>query len=281
MLQNTKLFDSLLNVNRSFAERLVNAIKKIAANLRNFFKENPLEAKTEYGQALLEAMNKVENRVQELWDKAVAEGIRAENKESGGVKNDNRNSSSSFNEYSVSSAIWEALDHADKHHDNLIKVGQMPRYIQSLLGISGEFYVQRNHTYENTVKKEQAISEGRYDEHAHYHGFGVDKMTNAIMSIEHPVMTINDTKDNENPTVVMILDVKGNNDTPIYAAFSFYTNRPINGKFNVKPHIVLTIAEREWFEGEGRDKSYEEIIRDAIKYKKVIDFDAKKETSCQ
>lgn len=78
-------------------------------------------------------------------------------------------------------------------------------------------------------------------------------------------MTINDTKDNENPKVVMILDVKGNIDTPIYAAFSFYTNRPINGKFKVKPHIVLTIAEIEWFEGEGRDKSYEEIIREAIK----------------
>lgn len=81
MLQKSKLFDNLLNVNRSFAERLVNAIKKIATNLRNFFKENPLEAKTEYGQALLEAMNKVENRVQELWDKAVAEGIRAEKAE--------------------------------------------------------------------------------------------------------------------------------------------------------------------------------------------------------
>ncbi len=90
MLQNTKLFENLINVNRSFAERLVNAIKKIAANLRNFFKENPLEAKTEYGQALLEAMNKVENRVQELWDEAVAQGIRAENKESGSVKSKDR-----------------------------------------------------------------------------------------------------------------------------------------------------------------------------------------------
>lgn len=60
----------------------VNAVKKTAANLRNFFKENPLEAKTEYGQALLEAMNKAENRVQELWDKAVAEGIRADKAES-------------------------------------------------------------------------------------------------------------------------------------------------------------------------------------------------------
>ena len=38
------------------------------------------------GKALQEAMSKVENRVQELWDEAVAQGIRAENKESGSKK---------------------------------------------------------------------------------------------------------------------------------------------------------------------------------------------------
>ena len=32
------------------------------------------------GKALQEAMSKVENRVQDLWDEAVAQGIRAENK---------------------------------------------------------------------------------------------------------------------------------------------------------------------------------------------------------
>lgn len=181
-----------------------------------------------------------------------------------------------LNEYAVSSAVWDALDHEDKHHDNLIKIGVMPRYIQSLLGISGDFYIQRNHTYENTVTAEQAKKDGRYSAKAHYHALGIDKMTRAIMSIEHPIMTIDDTRDNGYPAIVMILDEVGNNGAPIYAAFGFYVNRPINGKHNIKPHIVLTIAERDWFKGEGRDKSYEELIQNAIEQKKVIDYDAKK-----
>lgn len=78
MLQNSKLLEKLAAEDYNLAEKLINAIKKAIESLRNFFKDNPLEAKTEYGQALLEAMNKVENRVQELWDKAVAEGIRAD-----------------------------------------------------------------------------------------------------------------------------------------------------------------------------------------------------------
>ena len=86
MLQNSKLLENLINENKSFAEKLIEAIKKAIANLRAFFEENNLEAKTEYGKALSEAMNKVENRVQELWDKAVAEGIRAEKVENGGEK---------------------------------------------------------------------------------------------------------------------------------------------------------------------------------------------------
>ena len=89
MLQNSKLLEKLATEDYNLAEKLINAIKKAIENLRNFFKENPLEAKTEYGQALLEAMNKVENRVQELWDKAVAEGIRAD-------KAENRNNTTQF-----------------------------------------------------------------------------------------------------------------------------------------------------------------------------------------
>lgn len=83
MLQNSKLFENLINENRNFAQKLIDAIKKAIAELRAYFKDNDLQAKTEYGQALFEAMDKVENRVQELWDKAVAEGIKAEKAESG------------------------------------------------------------------------------------------------------------------------------------------------------------------------------------------------------
>ena len=67
-----------LNYDKSFAERFINAVKRAIEKLRQFFKDNPTYARTEYGKALQDAMSKVENRVQELWDEAVAQGIRAD-----------------------------------------------------------------------------------------------------------------------------------------------------------------------------------------------------------
>ena len=75
--------------------------------------------------------------------------------------------------------------------------------------------------------------------------------------------------------VVMLLDVYGTNGAPLYAAMSFYSDKPINGKFNKKPHVVLTVSERNWHEdGEGR-KGYDEIVGKAVAKGKVIDFDMK------
>ena len=83
LLNDSKVFEKLFNADKTLAEKFINAVKRAIEKLRQFFKENPTYARTEYGKALQEAMSKVENRVQELWDEAVAQGIRAENKESG------------------------------------------------------------------------------------------------------------------------------------------------------------------------------------------------------
>ena len=45
--------------------------------------------------------------------------------------------------------------------DNLILMSKMPRFVEEKLGIAGDFYVYRDHLYENTVSKERAIEEGR------------------------------------------------------------------------------------------------------------------------
>ena len=82
-LYDSKVFEKQFNADKTLAEKFINAVKRAIEKLRQFFKENPTYARTEYGKALQEAMSKVENRVQELWDEAVAQGIRAENKESG------------------------------------------------------------------------------------------------------------------------------------------------------------------------------------------------------
>ena len=89
LLNDSKVFEKLFNADKTLAEKFINAVKRAIEKLRQFFKENPTYARTEYGKALQEAMSKVENRVQELWDEAVAQGIRAENKNAatkGGIK---------------------------------------------------------------------------------------------------------------------------------------------------------------------------------------------------
>lgn len=66
----------------------------------------------------------------------------------------------------------------------------------------------------------------------------------------------------------------------MYGVLSFYSKQGINGVFTQKPHIVLTIAERSFYQEGGR-AGYNEIIENAIKEGRILDYDAKKEMTCQ
>ena len=83
-----------------------------------------------------------------------------------------------YDEWDVSAALDDALDHADSGDDNMIRVGEMPHFISDMLGIEGDFYIYRNHAYENMVSREQAIKDGRpvtrNGEVIHFHDLGVD-----------------------------------------------------------------------------------------------------------
>lgn len=94
------------------------------------------------------------------------------------------------------------------------------------------------------------------------------------MALENPLMTIATKTDKGNPAVIMLLPVEGNIGTPLYAVLSFYTNKPINGEYTRKPHIVLTIEERSAVEDGGRS-GWSDIIDNAIKEKRVLSFDKK------
>lgn len=125
------------------------------------------------------------------------------------------------------------------------------------------------------VSRDKAIQDGRpvvrKGEAVHFHDLGMEKMTDAVMALENPIMTISTKTPEGNPAVIMILPVNGKNKTPLYAVLSFYSNRPINGDLSKKPRIVLTIAEREFFGSKNRS-GYAEIVRDAVKDGRVIDF---------
>ena len=180
-----------------------------------------------------------------------------------------------FSESTVWGAIGEAFDHQDAGDDNLILVSKMPRYITEKFGIEGDMYIYRDHAYENMVSEEDAIAAGRKTTRGrrkiHFHNLGMQKMADALLSIEHPIMTIDDTLKEGNPQVVMILPELGNNDAPLYAALSFYTDSKINGRFERLPHIVLTVAERDYFGTEDRP-GWSELISKAIEENRVLDY---------
>ena len=184
-----------------------------------------------------------------------------------------------YDEWDVREALDDALDHADHGYDNLIKVGNMPNFITDLTGIEGEFYIYRNHAYENMVSKRDAEKANRPTvrggNEIHFHNLGKQKMIDAILSLENPIMTIADSEEFGNPEIVMVLPVCGNNDSPLYAALSFYSNTHIKGKWTKKPHIVLTISERGMI-AEGGYDGHLEVINKAIESGNVLSYDKQK-----
>ena len=219
----------------------------------------------------------------EVWSMAITDEMKESVLTDGQVMYSLPKDSSSYKEpayqeWDVQAALYDAMDHADESNDNLIRVGNMPKYITEKLGIEGDFYIYRNHAYENMVSREQAIKDGRpvtrKGVRIHFHDFGVDTMTEAILSLENPTMTIATKTAEGNPAVIMLLPVKGKNKAPLYAVLSFYSNRKINGDYSRRPHIVLTIAERDFFGSKGRG-GYAEIVGTAVKDGRVIDYNKK------
>ena len=242
------------------------------------------------GKFQLKSATELEQEVQELKKERRKAGVAIS--ESGRVKakttaregdGEGRYQLKSFSEQAVSTALYDALSEKATRQNQLIPVSVMPRYISEKLGIGGDIYIQRDHAYENMVSKEQAIQDGRptqrKGENVHFHDLGVEKMTRAIMSINEPTMTISTKTKDGNPAVIMMLPEYGNNNAPLYAVLSFYSRKTISPENReTRPHVVLTIAERNFFEEGGR-YGWADVIKRAINEGTVIDFNKKERSS--
>ena len=181
-------------------------------------------------------------------------------------------------DYEVEIAIADAMDHGDSGYDNLIRVGRMPRFVRNLVGIDGDFYLYRNHAYENIVSEKRAKQDGRQTvrngKKIHFHAIGEAKMVQAIMSLENPVLTIGERTRHGNPAIKMVLPITAENGLPLYAALSFYDPQNINGKFGRRAHIVLTISDGILYSN-GDHEGYVESINRAIADGNVLSYDKK------
>ena len=284
MMENGNLFEDFAKENRSAAKKLLDALKAFIAKVKSLFR-----SKTAQDRAAQDAYGKSMAQLEQcaaLWQKAYdAAGKQAQKAKTAAREGDGegRYQLKSFSEQAVSTALYDALSEKATRQNQLIPVSVMPRYISEKLGIGGDIYIQRDHAYENMVSKEQAIQDGRptqrKGENVHFHDLGVEKMTRAIMSINEPTMTISTKTKDGNPAVIMMLPEYGNNNAPLYAVLSFYSRKTISPENReTRPHVVLTIAERNFFEDGGR-VGWAELIRNAVKEGRVLDFNKKERSS--
>lgn len=289
----------------AFINRFVAEVKALAKKIAG---KNPearamLEHEADWGESIIQEYNRL------MEEAGKRERGRTERKETGETwysKKNNKNSNKkteqqnesgkdtgkenkkrpqneyqqpAYTEEDVYAALYDILSHKDEGDDNLVRMGEIPRYFTRLLGMQGEFYLYRNHAYENMVSEEQAKEEGRYTgKGQHFHQIGLEKMHGALMGLEHPIMTIATQTSEGNPAVIMLLDEKGNNGAPLYAVFSFYAKRAINGNWSRRPHIVLSVYERDYFGTDARP-GLMESVRNAVEQGRVLDFDTTKRES--
>lgn len=281
MLDDAALFAKFSKENRTAAQKLLDSLKEFLNKVRGLFtgKYRDMAAQEAYGKDFAE-LEDIAKQWQAAFD--AAERQAEKTKTAAGEGDGVRFSLKSFSEQAVSTALYDALNEKATRQNQLIPVSVMPRYISEKLGINGDIYIQRDHAYENMVSKAQAIQDGRptqrKGEDVHFHDLGVEKMTRAIMSIDEPTMTISTKTRGGNPAVIMMLPEYGSNYAPLYAVLSFYSNKSLNGDFSARPHVILTIAERNFFENGGR-VGWDAVVRNAIKDGRVLDYNKKERSS--
>jgi len=286
MLRDSNAITELAQQNRTLAEKIRDFIQDLIDRIKAAFEDVDIKNDA----AIYDAARAIEGEYEDilkLWDEALkvaaetgsaVRSMEAETEAMPAAAQNVQNmqwENQTLQEHEVLTAVYDVLDHADDGDDNLVKVGRMPKFVRVLTGIDGDFYVYRDHLYEDIKTHEEAVKEGRARRRGNFHGIGTEKVIQAIMSLENPAMTIDDSRGRGNPEAVMVLPVPGNDGSPLIAALGFYSNQPINGKLEKKPHVVLSIYEKtEDATARGKQRSgLYDFVSDAAKEGRIISMD--------
>lgn len=190
----------------------------------------------------------------------------------------NQDPDQTLQDYEVEAALFDALDHAERGDDKLIELGRMPKFVRDLIGIDGDVYIRRNHTYENLVSMETAVSGGRPTSHdgkqAHFHNLGFERMEQALLDTESPVVTWADIG-KATPQITMIVSPTTDDGNLIYVAMAFYQREKVNGIPNQRAHVVLTVSDSMW-EASLHHPGMRSILDKAVANDRIISFDRAK-----
>ena len=124
MLVDTHLNEKskkLYKQNRTLWEKIRDAFSSLISRMKRAYKGALLQS--EEARLVRQWDTETLEKAQEMWLEGVTTAAKNLRNMEGTVENRTRaqsrqNNNSAFNENAVSTAIWEALDHADTHHDN-------------------------------------------------------------------------------------------------------------------------------------------------------------------
>ena len=151
-----------------------------------------------------------------------------------------------YKEYDVTTAVYDIRNSPAERHKDLVKIGTMPELYRELFGINGNVYVSNEHLYQNIVSKETAINDGRLKkgDGADYHELGEDKVINAIMQSQNPVVLMESLKDYESPRLVSVVEETGHDGKNLIVVTELYADQMVFGEKQPRNHVLITVYEK-------------------------------------
>ena len=151
-----------------------------------------------------------------------------------------------YKDYDVTAQVYAISTEAAEQGKDLVKIGTMPPLYRDLFGLSGSVYVSNGHLYQNIVSKEKAIEAGRYKEgdSADYHNLGEEKVINAIVQSQDPMVMMESLKDYESPRLVSIVEETGRDNDNLIVVTELYANRTAFGEKQPRNHVLITVYEK-------------------------------------
>ncbi len=257
--QNAKLGDRI----RNWLSKKIQSIDRAIARIREIFRKAAEGDTAQYAESKALTAN-LEGYRQALqkWETALLDA--AQNYQNGGLVVLDENVKYSDRE-SFSEQVDRVLDGTFDKETSHVYVGETPTHLISL-GIKPlPMLITANHVYSISVSEHQAKSDGRYRKNAHYHDLGntIKKLPEAI---QNPVMILKSNRDPANTDIVLVTNLKDQQNRPIIAAVKVNGNGNYAG-IEIKTNLIASTYGRNHF------NSY---LQTAVNENRILFYDKKR-----
>lgn len=257
--QNAGLGDRI----RSWLSKKIQSIDRAIARIREIFRKAAEGDTAQYAESKALTAN-LEGYRQALqkWETALLDA--AQNYQNGGLIVLDENVKYSDRE-SFSEQVDQVLDGTFDKETSHVYVGETPTHLISL-GIKPlPMLITANHVYSIAVSEDQAKTDGRYRKNTHYHDLGnmIKKLPEAI---QNPVMILKSNRDPANTDIVLVTNLKDQQNRPIIAAVKVNGNGNYAG-IEIKTNLIASTYSKD---------NFNNYLQVAVNEKRVLFYDKKR-----